>query len=247
MKKTLVSLALLAALVALGCGGGQRRGSMKDRLLDDVDDNVDPVVALTGIDEGSAVAVEEDDPGAASAKGDGEPTDVAADGEAIGGSQGAFVGTIMVKGKAVSGSFEVRRAESDGAVVKSDLRAGSEVMLEPGTYDFVFKTDTIAGSPEVTLRDVVIPKGRRIKREVKFPVGEITLVTGARCVSKALRIKPKGSTDWYDGKYTTCKAIILLAGEYEAEIPGSRKEGATPISGIQVYDGGVRDILIRKQ
>jgi hypothetical protein len=110
-------------------------------------------------------------------------------------------------------------------------------------YDFVFQTKSIVGEPEYTLRDVKIEAGRRVRREVKIPTGQITLVTGARCARKPLKIKLKGATDWYKGNFSTCKPITLMAGEYDAEVGGGKR--AIPISGIQVYDGGIRDVLIR--
>ncbi|MCU0663196.1 MAG: hypothetical protein MUC50_12830 [Myxococcota bacterium] len=247
MKKTFASLTLLTMVIALGCGGAGRNRSMKDRLLDDVDNDVDPVEALTGIDESTPVAIEDDQTNPADKPVKGTPEELAEQGEVIGGSQGLFLATLMVQGKAVHGTFMVRATDSEGSLIKSNVKTGSEISLEPGTYDFVFTTDAVAGSPEVTLRDVVIPKGRRIKREVKVPVGQITLTTGARCVKKVLRLKPKGASEWYKGKYETCEPLLLLAGDYEAEITGNKKTGNTPISGIQVYDGGVRDILIRNQ
>ena len=98
-------------------------------------------------------------------------------------------------------------------------------------------------NPEMTLRDVEIPAGRRISRDVKLPVGKITLVTGGRCVKKPIKIKQKGASDWYKGKFYTCQQMTLMAGEYEAEVGAGRR--GTPVSGIQVYDGGIRDVLIR--
>ncbi|HUT79250.1 MAG TPA: hypothetical protein VM285_16240, partial [Polyangia bacterium] len=81
-------------------------------------------------------------------------------------------------------------------------------------------------------------------REVKYKVGQITLVTGANCQKKPIQIRRKGATDWLPGKFSTCVSIILESGDYDAQMGG---KGGIPISGIQVYDGGIREILIRKQ
>ena len=54
-----------------------------------------------------------------------------------------------------------------------------------------------------------------------------------------IRIKEKGSENWLPGKFFTCQEIILPAGYYDAE------RGSTPISGIQVYDGGIQQVMIR--
>jgi hypothetical protein len=126
--------------------------------------------------------------------------------------------------------------------VQQGVKAGTEISLAPGMYDFAFTANTVAGHPDVSLRDVEIMAGRRLRREVKMPVGEITLVTGAKCQKKSIRIKPADAPEWYDGKYFTCVPILLMAGEYEAELSSKRER--TPIKGIQVYDGSIRNIMI---
>ncbi len=234
---------IIGGLMILGCGGKQPE-SNTERLLADVDGEKDLVSELTGIDENSSVEMEKEEadesPGNELSETPGDSS-----GEAIGGDKGAFLGKLVIAGQEMKGSYTVKRASVSGEVVKSDVPAGTEITLDPGSYDFVFTTTEVVGNPELTLRDVEIKAGRRIKRDVKMPVGKITLTTGARCAKKLIRIRPKGSTDWYKGKFYTCVEMTLRAGEYEAEMGGKKK--GTPISGIQVYDGGIRDILIRRQ
>ncbi len=232
----------IATCLMLGCGGGQPE-SNTEKLLSEEDENVDLYSHLTGIDDNTAVADDEDDeeqPEEASAPAPAGTTE-----EIIEGNEGAFQGTLVIAGKPIKGSYTVKAATASGDVIKKNVPSGEEIRLTPGMYDFIFTSPEITGSPELTLRDVEIPAGRRIKRDVKFPVGKITLVTGARCAKKSIKIKQKGATDWIKGKFYTCVQMTLQAGEYEAEV-GGKKRG-TPISGIQVYDGGIRDILIRNK
>ncbi|MCP4680306.1 MAG: hypothetical protein GY854_33415 [Deltaproteobacteria bacterium] len=232
----------IVACSMLGCGGSQPE-SNTEKLLDGEDENVDLYSHLTGIDDNTAVADDDEDeeqPEEAAAEAPADATE-----EIIEGNQGAFLGTLVIAGKPIKGSYTVKSATASGEVVKKNVPSGKEIRLDPGMYDFVFTSPEITGNPELTLRDVEIPSGRRIKRDVKFPVGKITLVTGARCAKKPIRIKQKGATDWIKGKFYTCVEMTLQAGEYEAEV-GGKKRG-TPISGIQVYDGGIRDILIRNK
>ncbi len=238
-----IVLGLLAGIFVLSCAGKQK--SQTEMLLEGMDDDVDLVSDLTGIDENSNVPMEQDeDDEAPSSDVPETPTEGA--GDMIGGSRGAFVGRLVIAGQDINGRYTVKRATVSNEIVKENVPAGSEIKLDPGRYDFIFTTDEVLGSPELTLRDVEIEAGRRIKRDVKMPVGQITLKTGAKCSKKPIKIKPKGATDWYKGKFYTCVPIKLMAGNYEAEMK-SGKKGGTPISGIQVYDGGIREILIRNQ
>lgn len=231
-----VAVSAVALLLAASCG--KKEKSTTDKLLEGQED-VDLVAHLTGIDENTKVEIEEEDRESPS---DAPQQQTAADDESyIGGSQGAFVGTMKIGGEKVKGTFKVLKADTSGEVVLKGVKAGKEVLLDPGKYDFVFTTPSIVGKPEFTLRDVEIEAGRRLERDVKVPVGKITLVTGAKCARKSIKIRLKGASDWYKGKFFTCQQLTLMAGEYDAMM------GGTTISGIQVYDGGVRDILIRKQ
>jgi hypothetical protein len=233
---------LCASAIVLGCGGKQVESNTA-KMLEGEDEDVDLVSHLTGIDEQTAVEVEEEpEPELPNAATDSAAT---TNDNYIGGSQGAFLGTLKVNNETAEGSFTVKTASVRPEVVMADVKAGDEIKLDPGVYDFIFKTTAIVGEPEFTLRDVEITAGERTKRDVKIPTGKITLVTGRKCVKRPIKIKQKGATNWLPGKYSTCKSLILMAGEYEAEM-GSGKRG-TPISGIQVYDGGIREILIRKQ
>lgn len=236
-------LFVIAGFLALGCGGAQEE-SRTDKLLKDMDSDVDLVADLTGVDENTPVEVEEEQ-AAEEPTGPVAEEPAEASGDAIEGDDGAFVGKLKVNGEEVDGTLTVKTANVNAEVIKKDVDAGSEIRLPPGLYDFTFVTDKVVGSPEYTLRDVEIEKGRRITREVKIPVGQITLTTGAKCAKKPIRIRPQGATEWYKGKYQTCVPLTLKAGNYDAEIVAG-KRNTTPISGIQVYDGGVRDILIRK-
>jgi hypothetical protein len=232
--------AMLLALVA--CGGAQE--SRTEKLISDVDPNVDPVAELSGINDKSNVPVEKEAPPEKPAAAE-EKKAAVSDEEIIEGTDGAFVVRILLSGKEVQGKITVKTPDSNPVIIEDNVPTGKEITLKPGRYDVTIKTDAITGAPEQTLRDVDIPSGRRVKREIKLPVGQITLVTGQNCVRKQIRIKQKGATDWFQGKFTTCEAMTLMAGEYEAEMVEGRN--ATPISGIQVYDGGIRVVPIHGQ
>lgn len=239
----LAIVALAAVWLAVGCGGKEQSNTA--RLLENEPDNPDLVSNLTGINDSSRVP---DEPDQAEEKPAPETTAPAAeqptaDDDNIGGSQGAFLGTMKINGEVVKGTFTVMTATASPEIVQKDVATGTEIKLDPGSYDFVFKTETMAGSPEFPLRGVEIPAGRRVKREVKLPTGQLTLVTGAKCSKRPIKLRQKGATEWYQGKFFTCEKLILLAGEYEAEM--GEGKGGTPISGIQVYDGGLREVLIR--
>ena len=233
-------LTVITFAFAIGCGGPQK--SRTSELVENEGD-VDLYADLTGIDDSTKVQVEDDNTEQPANQNTmkqelGEQNDE----NNIGGSQGAFLGTLTLNGKEAKGKVTVKRADNSGEVVKDGLPANSEIRLDPGKYDFVFTTPKIVGTPEFTLRDVEIEKGRRIKQEVRIPVGEITLVTGARCQKKPVKIRQKGATDWYSGKFYTCVPLTLMPGEYDAEMRQGRS--VTPISGIQVYDGGIRNVPI---
>lgn len=245
MNKTYwkMTVVLSAVLVAVGCGKEEK--STTDKLLEGQGD-VDLVANLTGIDENTRVAVEKDDTENPTGPAQEQASPSASkDDTYVGGDQGAFIGIMKIGEKEVNGSFKVLKADASGETVMKDVKSGKEIRLDPGKYDFVFSTPTIVGEPEFTLRDVEIESGRRLKRDVNVPVGKITLVTGAKCARKNIKIRLKGASDWYKGKFSTCQELTLMAGEYDAMM-GDGKNGTT-ISGIQVYDGGVRDVLIRQQ
>ncbi len=235
-------LAIAAMMLAFGCGKPEQ--STADKLVENEAD-VNLVEDMTGINENTKVAIEQDTEEQAGASQAGPSGDGSGDSTVIGGSQGAFVGIMKLGGKEVNGTFNVLKADATGEIVVKGAKSGKEVRLDPGNYDFVFMTDAIVGEPEFTLRDVEILAGRRLSRDVNVPVGKITLVTGAKCARKSIKIRLKGATDWYKGKFSTCQELTLMAGEYDAQM-GDNKN-ATVISGIQVYDGGVRDVLIRQQ
>ena len=244
MKHTYRITVLVCAALLLGAGCGKKEKSTTDKLLEGQDD-VDLVADLTGINETTRVAVEDDGQEQPSATGETAAPSSAKDDNYIGGSQGAFVGIMKLGEKEVKGTFKVLKADASGETVINNAKAGQEIRLDPGKYDFVFSTPSIVGEPEFTLRDVEIEAGRRLKRDVNVPVGKITLVTGAKCARRKIKIRLKGATDWYKGNFSTCQELTLMAGEYDAMMGDGRK--GTTISGIQVYDGGVRDILIRQQ
>ncbi len=241
-KSKLVAAAFLGIFIA-SCGGDQ-----KSRTANLVEGEGDPdlVAELTGIDEGTYVEPDKQDVDQADRPSSelGNPS-AGKDENNIGGSQGAFNAKMFINGEETKGTYTIRKATNEGEIVRENVRTGTDVALPPGIYDMTFQTNDIVGNPEFPLRDVEIEKGRRAKRDVKVPVGKITLTTGKNCARKPLRIKLKGATDWYKGSFTTCKPLTLMAGEYDAEV-GPPNRG-TPVSGIQVYDGGVRDILIRNQ
>jgi len=231
-------------MIVGSCGGDQKSRSAS---LVEGEKDPDLVAELTGIDDQTYVEPSKEDaeqPEEQPSSELGNPG-VGRDEDNIGGSQGAFNATMFINGEETKGTYTIRKATNEGEIVRENVRTGTDVALPPGMYDMTFQTKDIVGNPEFPLRDIEIEKGRRTRREVKIPVGKITLTTGKNCARKPLRIKLKGATDWYKGNFTTCKPLTLMAGEYDAEV-GSAKRG-TPVSGIQVYDGGVRDVLIRNK
>jgi hypothetical protein len=238
-KLVLSLMMILAVGLLLGCGGGQKK-TMKDRMLEEEDDGTSLVDSLVGDVEPEPIEEEETEQPTEVAEGpsEGAASDVPA-------HEGAFVGVVKVNGNPVEATFTIKTATNNPETIKEGVKSGEEVRLSPGMYDFQITTDAVISEEDFVLRDVEIPGGQRIKRDVKIPAGQITLTTGARCAKRPIRIKRKGATTWIKGKFSTCKALTLMAGEYEAEM-GAGKRG-TPISGIQVYDGGIRDILIRKR
>jgi len=235
MRIRIIALAVVAGLsfAAAGCGGPEK--SRTERAIETMPDDIDPVSAAVG--EVKPVPVEEEKVEKPSEVPVAPETESA--GDVIDGTQGAFVGTIKVLGKEEPGTFRVLTATDNPVVVKEGLKAGEEVRLEPGTYDFEFSTPSVAGGRTFTLTGVEIPMGRLVKRELKIQAGRLTLVTGGHCVKSSIRIKEKGGENWLPGKFFTCQEIVLPAGYYDAE------RGTTPISGIQVYDGGIQQVLIR--
>lgn len=235
IRGVIIGLALAAlALAALGCGP-KKGPTIKERALADVGEDIDPVSHLVG----DVAPVEEEGVKSETPTESGEAPQTESDGDVIGGPQGAFFATLTVFGKEEAGTIRVLTATDNPQIVQENLPTGKDIMLDPGLYDIEFQTDVVAGGGKKTLQGVEIVAGRRIKREIKYPVGRLTLVTGGRCVKAAIRIKEKGADNWLPGKYFTCQEIILPAGWYEAE------RGSTPISGIQVYDGGIQQVLIR--
>jgi hypothetical protein len=235
MKIKIVIFAIVAglSLSTFGCGAPEK--SRTERAIETMPDDVDPVSAAVG--DVAPAPVEQDvveKPSEAPVAPEPESA-----GDTIGGTQGAFIATIKVFGKDEPGTYRVLTATADPTVVKEGLATGEEVLLDPGTYDFEFATAAVAGGKKMTLTGVEIQAGRRIKRDVKFAAGRLTLVTGGRCAKSAIRIREKGSENWLPGKFFTCQEIVLPAGYYDAE------RGKTPISGIQVYDGGIQQVLIR--
>jgi len=234
-----IAIAIMMSVGLLAACGGSKQKTLKERVLEEDDFEGSLVDSIVG--DVKPVHVVEEKPEEAAAVPD-MPAD--ADKDVIGGSQGAFVAKVIVQGKEADATFRALTATAAPEVVMEGVKAGTEVRLDPGLYDFIFTTTSIAGSPQATLRGVEIEAGRRTRREVKYRVGQITLVTGERCQRNQIQIRAKGATDWIPGKFFTCEPIILEAGEYEARMGGAR---GIPISGIQVYDGGIRDILIRRQ
>jgi hypothetical protein len=235
---TLLAVIFIAGFA--GCGGKQKETTLKDRTMSQVSDDYDPLTAVLGENpELDTAHVEEDEQTEQMAAAEAP---MAEDEDYIGGTMGVFAPEVTINGEPVHATYTVKEATVQGTVVKENVKSGVETELPPGTYDITFKTKKVAGNQELTLRNVEIIQGRRLKRKVKFPVGKITLVTsGGRCVKKKIKIRKKGATDWIPGKFYTCKEIFLMAGEYEAD------QNGTPISGIQVYDGGTRNIVIHKK
>jgi hypothetical protein len=235
MRIRTVGLAITLGIgfASVACGGPEK--SRTERAIETMPDDVDPVTAAVG--NVAPVPVEQE----VAEKPSEAPVapETESSGDQIEGTQGAFIATIKVLGKEEPGTYKVLTASADPIVVKEDLKTGEEVRLEPGTYDFVFSTPAIAGGKTMTLTGVEIPMGRLIKRDVKIQAGRLTLVTGGKCVKSSIRIKEKGGENWLPGKFFTCQEIVLPAGYYDAE------RGNTPISGIQVYDGGIQQVLIR--
>jgi hypothetical protein len=237
-----LGLGLFCVGLVIGCGPKQQTSTVGNLLADEGDD-VDLVEELTGIDENTPVAAVEDE--------EERPTNAvhepsaANDQDFIGGPDGVLLGRILINGQESPGTVTVKTVADSPEIIMQGAALGHDIQLAPGRYDFIFKAKKIVGDPEFALRDVEIPAGRRVRRDVKMPVGEITLVTGAKCKRKPIRIKPKDAEEWYSGKFYTCTKILLKADEYEAETMG--KGGGTAIRGIQVYEGSIRNVLIRSQ
>jgi hypothetical protein len=235
MKIRTIGLAITLGLgfAVVACGAPEK--SRTERAIETMPDDVDPVTAAVG---NVAPAPVEQDVVEKPSEAPVAPEPESA-GDVIEGTQGAFIAKIYVLGKEEAGTYRVLTATADPVVVKENLNAGEQVLLEPGTYDFEFTTPAVAGGKKMTLTGVQIPMGRVVKRDVKVQAGRLTLVTGGKCAKAPIRIKEKGSENWLPGKFFTCQEIVLPAGYYDAE------RGSTPISGIQVYDGGIQQVLIR--
>ena len=234
---------LLGVFMLTGCGGADvsKETSLKERSLANTPDNYDPMDAILGDNPDlDMAAVEAEENPQQDQMVDAAPVD--ADKDAIGGTMAVFFPTVTANGEEIKATYKVVTADADARTIMDNVRAGVETEITPGVYDITFTTKKIAGNPELTLRGIELTQGRRLNRQVKFPVGEITLDTpGGGCRRGAIKIRQKGATDWMPGSYSTCTPIKLMAGEYEA------KQGAIEISGIQVYDGGTRTVSIRKQ
>ncbi|MBN2529048.1 MAG: hypothetical protein JXR76_21845 [Deltaproteobacteria bacterium] len=246
MKKAkIIASLLLGAIWLAGCGGADvsKETSLKDRSLSGTPDDYDPVDAILGNNpdlDMAAAEAEENGPQEQEQMVDNGP--VEADKDYIGGTMAVFFPTVLANGEEIRATYKVVTADANANVVMDNVKSGVETEISPGTYDVTFTTNKIAGDPELTLRGIELQQGRRLTRQVKFPVGEITLATpGGGCKRSAIKIRQKGATDWMKGKFTTCAPIKLMAGEYEA------KQGSIEISGIQVYDGGTRTVTVRKQ
>ncbi|MBN2717964.1 MAG: hypothetical protein JXX14_19095 [Deltaproteobacteria bacterium] len=245
MKKSKFVLSLLLGFICLtGCGGADvsSESSLKERSLAGTPDNYDPMAAILGDnpDLDLAAVEAEENPQQQDQMVDSGP--VESDKDYIGGTMAVFLPTVTANGEEIRATYKVMTADANATVVMDNVKSGVETEIAPGTYDITFTTNKIAGNPELALRGIELSQGRRLTRNVKFPVGEITLDTpGNGCKRGAIKIRQKGATDWMPGKFSTCTPIKLMAGEYEA------KQGSIEISGIQVYDGGTRTVSIRKQ
>ncbi|MBN2343455.1 MAG: hypothetical protein JXX29_04645 [Deltaproteobacteria bacterium] len=246
MKSTkTILISLLCLLWIAGCGGADvsSESSLKERALADTPEDYDPVDAVLGtnpdLDIAAVDEMEQQEQQDAQAMTDGP---VSADKDYIGGDMAVFAPTVVANGEEIAATYKVAMANDEGTVIMENVRAGVETEITPGVYDITFTTNKIAGKPEMTLRGIELEAGRRLTRQVKFPVGEITLDTpGNGCRRGKIMIRQKGASNWMPGNYSTCTPIKLMAGEYEA------KQGHIEISGIQVYDGGTRTVSIRNQ
>ncbi|MCK9524057.1 MAG: hypothetical protein M0R76_13605 [Proteobacteria bacterium] len=235
MKSIVKILILLVALLLISCGGTRRTASPTEGIMKGVDEDYDPVTAILGKDVELDLDDDDTDEEVASYE-----APLAPDEDLIGGDMGVFLPTVTLNGKEEKATYTVRTADHTATTVHADVTTGQELTLHPGLYDMEFTSKKVAGSVE--LRGVEIIRGRRLKRIVKFPVGEITLLTSERgCATAKIKIRRKDSGDWLPGNYSTCKPILLPAGEYVAD------KGGTEVTGIVVYDGGKRNIVIRAQ
>jgi hypothetical protein len=242
MKTTKYLLITLSILIwAFGCGASSKNEkSLKDRTMEDTPDDYTPVAAILGTNPDLDTSGLDSDTNVQEEEAASGP--IAQDKDYVGGNMAVFLPTVIANGEEIKATYSVVTADAQATPVLNNVKAGVETQIAPGVYDITFTTKAIAGSPDMTLRGIELTAGRRLNRKIKFPVGEITLITGGRgCKSAKILIKLKGSTDWLPGKYKTCKPIKLMAGEYEA------KQGITEITGITVYDGGTRKVNIRKQ
>jgi len=173
----------------------------------------------------------------------------------------ATTGTLLVKllagKKEGEGTFTVSTAEVDAKVIAENVPGGQVVELEPGDYDVKAVFTTAIDHPVAELRDVTIAAGEQTDREIKFPVGEITLLAhrGRSALKAKVKIRKQMEgmdtgikknvepEPWFETMANTHEPFLISAGKYECEVQLSRKKGYL-VKGITVYEGGVHKIPI---
>jgi len=173
----------------------------------------------------------------------------------------ASTGTLLVKllagKKEGEGTITVMTAEVDSKVVAENVPSGQVIELEPGDYDVKAVFTAAIDHPVAELRDVTIAAGEQTDREIKFPVGEITLLAhrGRSALKAKVKIRKQMEgmdtgikknvepEPWFETMANTHEPFLISAGKYECEVQLSRKKGYL-VKGITVYEGGVHKIPI---
>ena len=136
-----ISMILVPALFFAICCGSGKPTTLNEKGLAKVDENVDPVSHLVG-DVGPGEIVEDKVEQPSDSVEESTP-DVS--GDVIEGHQGAFLPVIKIFGEPVKGTYTVKTATASADIVKENVPTGVETKFDPGTYDFIFTTEAVAG------------------------------------------------------------------------------------------------------
>jgi hypothetical protein len=143
---------------------------------------------------------------------------------------------VLASGQPASGHVRILTADVDPQIV-DEGPASQTFDLSSGSYDVEVRMDETLDRPEKRLRDVRIPVGDTVEREVNFPVGTIKLQPrrGRGAIRSKVRWRYAGGGDWFEGTSNTGEDLTLSCGRYDAEITVNRT--AIVISDVQVYEG----------
>lgn len=193
---------------------------------------------------------------------DGGPTApaVPAESEAVSPAKApSGPGTMTIKlfagKKEAEGLITVLTYEADPKTVVEDQPSSRPIEVPAGEY-FVKATFTTAvDHPVLELREVKVEPGEDLVREIKFPVGEVTLQTfrgGSQIKTKVKlrrQVETKRSSEtkdepWFETLAPTHEPVLISPGVYECEVQLGGKKGFR-IKGITVYDGGIHKIPLK--